>query len=74
VIAQARVEILKAVNLPTSISDDDPRVKALHPHFKAQLRGKSKDMLIEEEVRRRKCVIHACDTFMRSTSQPGQSK
>ena len=42
--------------MPTSTPDDHPRLKGLIPPFKAQLRAKSKELLIEEEVRRRRCV------------------
>ncbi|EMD33532.1 hypothetical protein CERSUDRAFT_118105 [Gelatoporia subvermispora B] len=56
VITQARVVILKTLNLPTTIADDDPRLKTLVPPFREQLRSKSKEFLIDEEVRRRKAV------------------
>lgn len=56
VIHQARVLILKALNLPLTTQDDDPKLKSpiIIPPFKAQLRQQSKDLLIDEEVRRRK--------------------
>ena len=47
------------MNLPTSVTDDDARLKDLTPSWKQQLRSMSKDMLIEEEVRRRKYVTTA---------------
>ncbi|OCH94364.1 DnaJ-domain-containing protein [Obba rivulosa] len=56
VITQARVVVLKTHNLPTTIADDDPRLKTLTPPFREQLRAKSKEFLIDEEVRRRKAV------------------
>jgi DnaJ family protein C protein 8 len=40
--------------LPTNTSDDDPALKALGKSWKVMLRAKSRDMLIDEEVRRRK--------------------
>lgn len=55
-INQARLTLLKELSLPTSTPDDHPRLKGLTPPFKAQLRQKSKELLIEEEVRRRRCV------------------
>lgn len=55
-IKQARVTLLKEMNLPTTVEDNDPRLKNLTPLWKQQLRAKSKELLIEEEVRRRKCV------------------
>ncbi|KAF8486132.1 DnaJ-domain-containing protein [Russula ochroleuca] len=55
-INQARLTLLKELSLPTSTPDDHPRLKGLTPPFKAQLRQKSKELLIEEEVRRRRAV------------------
>jgi len=47
---------LKSNNLPSSTKDDDPELKHLRPAFKVQLREKSKELLIEEEVRRRTAI------------------
>ncbi|KAI0001472.1 DnaJ-domain-containing protein [Russula compacta] len=55
-INQARLTLLKGLSLPTSTPDDHPRLKGLTPPFKAQLRQKSKEILIEEELRRRRSV------------------
>lgn len=57
VIHQARILVLKANQLPGTTPLDDARVKALKPPFKDQVRLKSKEMLIDEEVRRRKFVL-----------------
>lgn len=54
VIRQARTSLLKELSLPASTPEDDDRLRDLRPSFKAQLRQKSKDLLIEEEVSRRK--------------------
>lgn len=65
VINQARVILLKERQLPTSIPDDDFRLKSLTPPWKEQLRAKSKELLIDEEVRRRKyasSVSPFCDS------------
>ncbi|GJE88630.1 DnaJ-domain-containing protein [Phanerochaete sordida] len=56
VIKQARVTLLKEMNLPTTLEDNDSKLKGLTPPWKQQLRAKSKELLIEEEVRRRKAV------------------
>ena len=56
VITQARNMVLKALNLPTSISDSDPRLLGIEPPYKFRVRAQSKELLIEEEVRRRKFV------------------
>jgi DnaJ homolog subfamily C member 8 len=57
VIKQARVQLLKSLSLPSSIADDDPRIASLNPPFKDRIRQVSKDLLIEEELRRRKYVV-----------------
>ena len=49
--------VLKTNNLSPNIALDDPKVKALVPSFREQLRKATKDMLIDEEVRRRKYVL-----------------
>ncbi|EGN98890.1 hypothetical protein SERLA73DRAFT_181598 [Serpula lacrymans var. lacrymans S7.3] len=56
IIQQARTLVLKQHNLPTTLLDNDPKLKSLSPPFKEQFRAQSKDLLIEEEVRRRKAV------------------
>lgn len=55
-INQARSTLLKELSLPTSTPDDHPNLKGLSPPFKSQLRQKSKELLIEEEVRRRRSI------------------
>jgi len=56
VIKEARTQLLKSLSFPTNIADDDQRLKDLAPPFKSQLRQASKNVLIEEEVRRRRAV------------------
>lgn len=55
-INEARSTLLKALSLPTSTPDDHPNLRGLTPPFKTQLRQKSKELLIDEELRRRRCV------------------
>ncbi|TFY83221.1 hypothetical protein EWM64_g787 [Hericium alpestre] len=55
-ITQARYTVLKALGLPVTTPDDSPKLTGLKPSFKEQIRAKSKEMLIEEELRRRKAV------------------
>ncbi|KAI0250239.1 DnaJ-domain-containing protein [Lactifluus subvellereus] len=55
-INQARSVLLKGLSLPTSTPDDHPSLRGLTPPFKAQVRQKSKELLIEEEVRRRRAI------------------
>jgi DnaJ homolog subfamily C member 8 len=57
VIKQARTVVLKALNLPLTISDKDERLQNLNPSFKTRHRLQSKELLIEEEVRRRKYAL-----------------
>ena len=56
VIKQARVAVLRDLNLPTTIEDSDPRIQKLTPPWRLQIRAKAKELLIDEEVRRRKYV------------------
>ena len=56
VINEARNQLLKALNLPTSIANSDPRLHDLDPPFKVRLRAQSKQLLIDEELLRRKLV------------------
>ena len=53
---QARAMLLKDLQLAANTPDSDPRLKALTPPWREQLRAKAKELLIDEEVRRRKCV------------------
>jgi len=59
-IAEARLRLLRSLDLSASTQDDDPKLRALVPPFKVQLRAQAKELLIEEEVRRRKSVIFVC--------------
>jgi DnaJ homolog subfamily C member 8 len=62
---EARILLLREFNppLPASTPDSDPALKALGKQWKVMMRAKCKDMLIDEEVRRRKWVIHAWRLF-----------
>ncbi|KAI0322755.1 DnaJ-domain-containing protein [Amylostereum chailletii] len=55
-INQARNLILRELGLPTTTPLDHPKVAELKPPFKEQLRAKAREVLIEEEVRRRKAI------------------
>ncbi|TRM64362.1 hypothetical protein BD626DRAFT_491559 [Schizophyllum amplum] len=55
-IRQARIVVLKSLSLPVSTSDNDPGLTSLNPPFSARLRAQAKELLIEEEVRRRKAL------------------
>ncbi|KIY65200.1 DnaJ-domain-containing protein, partial [Cylindrobasidium torrendii FP15055 ss-10] len=58
VVRQARILILKAQipPLPVTIHEGDDAVKGMKPPFQEQVRAKAKELLIEEEVRRRTAV------------------
>jgi len=56
VIGQARSLVLKTLNLPASTPDSHPELRNLNPPFKTLLRAQSKELLIDEEVRRRKAI------------------
>jgi DnaJ homolog subfamily C member 8 len=54
VLKHARGTLLRSHDIPTTATDDDPKIASLTPPFKVQFRAKCKEMLIEEELRRRK--------------------
>jgi DnaJ family protein C protein 8 len=54
VIAQSRSLILKSLSLPLTTPMTDPALRRLEPSFKARMRAQTKELLIEEELRRRK--------------------
>ncbi|KIM73283.1 hypothetical protein PILCRDRAFT_829292 [Piloderma croceum F 1598] len=58
VIMEARILLLREFNppLPASTPDSDPALKALGKQWKVMMRAKCKEMLIDEEVRRRKAI------------------
>ncbi|KZT73678.1 DnaJ-domain-containing protein, partial [Daedalea quercina L-15889] len=53
---QARIVLLKGLQLPTTTMDSDPKLKGLDPPWRQQFLAKAKELLIEEEVRRRKAI------------------
>lgn len=56
VILEARILLLREFTppLPPSTLDSDPVLRALGKEWKVMMRAKSKELLIDEEVRRRK--------------------
>ncbi|OSD06567.1 DnaJ-domain-containing protein [Trametes coccinea BRFM310] len=56
VINQAKNMLLRAQGLPLNTKEDDPRLKNLTPSWRQQFLAKAKELLIDEEVRRRKAV------------------
>jgi DnaJ family protein C protein 8 len=58
VIMEARILLLREFNPPLAANtpDSDPALKALGKQWKVMMRAKSKEMLIDEEVRRRKAI------------------
>ncbi|KAF7336711.1 J domain-containing protein spf31 [Mycena venus] len=56
VIAQSRALILKSLSLPLNTPNTDPALRRLDPSFKFRMRTQTKELLIEEELRRRKAI------------------
>lgn len=56
VYVQARALVLKSLSLPLTIDDDDARLSVLQPGFQERLQQQTKELLIDEEVRRRKAM------------------
>jgi len=52
----ARTELLKAAGIPSGTPDSDPRISRMAPSYKEQLQESVKKLLIDEELRRRRCV------------------
>ncbi|KIM33468.1 hypothetical protein M408DRAFT_326177 [Serendipita vermifera MAFF 305830] len=55
-VTQARFELLRSMNLPTTTQDDSPKLKGLTPPWKEQVMQKVKTLLIDEELRRRRAA------------------
>ncbi|KAG8816306.1 hypothetical protein FRC17_000366 [Serendipita sp. 399] len=55
-IKQARAELLKSLNLPLSTKDDHFKITSLSPPWSQQLKEKTKALLIEEELRKRRAA------------------
>ena len=85
---KARIELLRSLNLPTSAKEDHFKIRELNPPWKQQLRDKTKTMLIEEELRRRRwgkilqgmklslivCVDRAAKLAMANEGREAQQK
>ncbi|KAJ7928922.1 hypothetical protein B0H13DRAFT_2544862 [Mycena leptocephala] len=56
VIAQSRSLILKSLSLPLTTPSTDPALRRLDPSFRVRMRTQTKELLIEEELRRRKAI------------------
>ncbi|KAF9525639.1 DnaJ-domain-containing protein [Crepidotus variabilis] len=56
VINEARKQVLISLKLPVSTPETDPQLEDLEPSFKVRLRTYSKQLLVEEEVRRRTAI------------------
>lgn len=68
VIKQARVVLLREMDLPVTIENDDYRLHDLTPPWQDQVRAKSKELLIDEEVRRRKYAIFLFNIVIKDIS------
>ena len=80
VVKQARIELLRAMNLPISTTDDHAKLKDLSPPWKRQLKDKTKAMLIDDELRRRRYVsdflapVSNCTDSIYQSSQAGNGQ
>ena len=74
VINQARITVLKALSLPLTTPSDSPQLKDLAPSFKVRLRTQSKELLIDEELRRRKLALYSMTIHRGSPFPPGRSR
>ncbi len=76
VLKAARNATLKSMSLPQTVLDTDPRLKPTLSKFKQDVKAKVKEMLIEEEVRRRTCValLFVPQEFVIDTFHAGRSR
>ncbi|KAK7033218.1 DnaJ domain-containing protein [Favolaschia claudopus] len=56
VITQSRSLILKSLSLPPNTPMSDPTLRRLDPSFRVRMRTQTKELLIDEELRRRKAI------------------
>ncbi|OXH39444.1 chaperone regulator [Cryptococcus neoformans] len=57
IMTHARTQVLKSIlgdGYSTNISDDDPRLTDLSPPFEQQIRAKGREILVEDELARRR--------------------
>ncbi|KAF8340571.1 uncharacterized protein EI90DRAFT_3012399 [Cantharellus anzutake] len=56
VVAYARTQVLKSHGIPSSVEDSDYRIQTLLPPFVEQLGLKVKELLIDDELRKRRAL------------------
>ncbi|KIR67486.1 chaperone regulator [Cryptococcus bacillisporus CA1873] len=57
IMTHARTQVLKSIlgdGYSTTVSDDDPRLTNLSPPFEQQVRAKGREILVEDELARRR--------------------
>lgn len=55
-VLDARLMVLKELNLPFSTAHDDPRLNNLTPSWDERVRGATKELMVDDELRRRKAI------------------
>lgn len=65
-IKDARILVLRSLKVPDTAPDDHPKLVSLSPSLGDRIRVKTKELMIEEELRVRKCACvalsHLCHT------------
>lgn len=53
-VMDARLVVLRSLNLPPTTPSDDPKLQVLEPSFQQQIRTQTKELMIDDELRKRK--------------------
>ena len=53
-VMEARVLVLRELSLPADTPGDDERIRGLRPPFEEMVRKKTKEVMVDDELRRRK--------------------
>ena len=53
-VMDARLMVLKELNLPFGTAPEDPRLQGLVPSWEHRVRKATKELMIDDELRRRK--------------------
>lgn len=55
-VMDARLMVLKQLNLPFATAYDDPRLAILRPSWDERVRSATKELMVDDELRRRKAI------------------
>lgn len=56
VVMEARITLLRELNLPSDTPSDDPRIVKMGRTFEDQLRVHTQEIMVDDELRRRRAV------------------